>query len=171
MIGKYKKLIVGGVLCLGAVALFIQGLIAWGVITVIVSGFVVLFHFKNEKNLMAFLAIRKNKIGLAEAILSKVKHPENMIQRQEAYYYFLTGLLESQKNNRSKAEKSFKKSLSSGLKMKNDRAVASLNLSGIYLTQRNKKLSQYYLKETKKLDKQKILTAQIKEIEYMMKRA
>ncbi len=171
MISKYIKLIIGGVLCAGAVALFIQGIIGWGVVAVLVAGLVVLFHFKNEKNLMAFLAIRKNKIGLADAILGKVKHPEHMIQRQEAYYYFLTGLLESQKNNRSKAEKSFKKSLSTGLKMQNDRAVATLNLSGIYLTQRNKKLAQYYLKETKKLDKQKILTAQVKELEYMMKRA
>ncbi len=170
MIGKFIKIIVAGVLCLAAVALFVFGFISWGVWAVIVAGFFVLFHFKNEKNLLAFLFLRRSKFGAVDSVLSKVKHPENMIQRQEAYYYYLVGLVETQKNNRSKAEKSFKKALSVGLKMKNDRAVALLNLSGIYLTQRNKKLSKYYLQEAKKMDEHKMLTDQIKEIEYTMKR-
>ncbi len=171
MIGKYIRLIIAGVLCSLSIVLFVTGNIGWGVIVLLISALMVLFHFKNEMNLLAFLFLRKNKIGAVEMILNKVKHPENMIQRQEAYYYFLTGLLDSQKNGIKKAEKSFKKALSTGLKMNNDRAVAMLNLSGIYLSQRNKKLSKYYLQEAKKLDKQKILTDQIKEIEYMMKRA
>ncbi len=170
MIGKNIRLIIGGLLCLGAVALFIQGIIGWGVWSVIFAGLLVLFHFKNEMNILAFLFLRRSKFGMVEKVLGNVKHPENMIKRQEAYYYYLTGIVETQKNNRSKAEKSFKKALSGGLKMKNDRAVAMLNLSGLYLSQRNKKLSRYYLQEAKKLDEHKLLTDQIKEIEYMMKR-
>ncbi len=170
MIRKYIKLIIAGILVVGAVALFIQGIIGWGIWAVIIAGLFVLFYFKNEMNLLAFLFIRRNKYNVSDSILNKVKHPENMIKRQEGYYYFLTGLVETQKNNRSKAEKSFKKALSSGLKMKNDRAIAMLNLSGIYLSQRNKKLSRYYLQEAKKLDEHKMLKDQVKEIEYMMKR-
>ncbi|MCW3786460.1 hypothetical protein [Plebeiibacterium sediminum] len=170
MIGKYIRLILGGIICIGAVALFMEGEIGWGILTVLIAGLVVFFHFKNEKNLMAFLFLRKNKFAAVDMILSKVKHPENMIDTQEAYYYYLKGLVETQKNNRREAEKTFKKALSTGLRMKNDQAVAKLQLSGIYLSQRNKKLSKYYLQEAKKLDKQKILSDQIKEIEYMMKR-
>ncbi len=170
MIGKFIRLILGGIICIGAVALFVQGEIGWGILTVLIAGLVVLFHFKNEKNLMAFLFLRKNKFTAVDMILSKVKHPENMIDSQEAYYYYLKGLVETQKNNRKEAEKTFKKALTTGLRMKNDQAVAKLQLSGIYLSQRNKKLSKYYLQEAKKLDKQKILSDQIKEIEYMMKR-
>ncbi len=170
MIGKFIRLILGGIICIGAVALFVQGEIGWGILTVLIAGLVVLLHFKNEKNLMAFLFLRKNKFTAVDMILSKVKHPENMIDSQEAYYYYLKGLVETQKNNRKEAEKTFKKALTTGLRMKNDQAVAKLQLSGIYLSQRNKKLSKYYLQEAKKLDKQKILSDQIKEIEYMMKR-
>jgi hypothetical protein len=64
----------------------------------------------------------------------------------------------------------FKKALSTGLRMKNDQAVAKLNLAAIALSQRNKKVAMVYLEAAKKLDKQKLLTAQIREIEMMMKK-
>ncbi len=171
MIGKFLRLIIAVLLCVASVGLFIEGIVGWGVVVDIIAGFFVLFHFKNEMNLLAFYFVRKNNFPKAEAILSKVKHPERMIKSQEAYFYFLSGLAESQKQQRnSKAEKFLKKALSTGLRMTNDQAMAKLNLSGIYLSQRNKKLSSYYLKETKKLDKRKILTTQIREVEAMMKR-
>ena len=171
MIGKFIRLIIAVLLCAASVGLFIEGIVGWGVVVDIIAAFFVLFHFKNEMNLLAFYFVRKNKFAKAEAILNKVKHPEKMIKRQEAYYYFLCALTEAQKQQRNtKAEKLFKKALSTGLKMTNDQAMAKLNLSGIYLSQRNKKLASYYLKETKKLDKRKLLTAQVREVEAMMKR-
>lgn len=102
--------------------------------------------------------------------LNRIKHPEFLIKSQEAYYYYLTGMVESQQRNIAKAEKSLKKALSIGLRMTTDQAVAKLNLSGIYLAQRNKKLATHYLQEAKKLDKHKMLKAQIREVEDMMKR-
>jgi tetratricopeptide (TPR) repeat protein len=141
-----------------------------GIVAILLAGFLILFHFKNEKNLIAFYFLRKNKFESAGKVLRGVKNPERMIKSQEAYYYYLSGLIETQKHNSSTAEKHFKKALNTGLRMSTDSAVANLNLSGIYLTRRNKKLANYYLQESKKLDKQKMLNAQIKEIEYMMKR-
>ncbi|TLX73007.1 DUF2892 domain-containing protein [Labilibacter sediminis] len=170
MLGKYIRLIIAVVLCSAAAFLFVNGLVGWGVTALIVAAFFILFHFKNESNLLAFYFIRKSKFDKADAILSKTKNPEKMIKSQEAYYYYLNGLILSQKHQTSKAEKSLKKALSTGLRMKNDQAMAKLNLAGIYLSQRNKKLATYYIKETKKLDKRKLLSAQIKEIEAMMKR-
>ena len=170
MIGKNLRLIIAAVLCIVSVVLFVKGIIGWGVVVVIVAGIFVLLHFKNEVNLLAFYLVRRGNIPKANTVLSKVKHPEKMIKSQEAYYYFLTGLIQAQSHNNSKAEKSFKKALSTGLRMKTDQAVAKLNLSGIYLAQRNRKLATYYLNETKKLDKRKMLTDQIKEVEKMMKR-
>jgi len=170
MIGKYIRLILAGVVCVVSVLLFINGFIGWGVMAVFIMALMVLFHFKNEMNLLAFYFLRKNKFAKAEAILNKVKHPERMIKSQEAYFYFLTGLVVSQSQKGSVAEKKFKKALSTGLRTDSDQAMAKLNLSGIYLSQRNKKLATYYLRETKKLDKRKMLTAQIREVETMMKR-
>ena len=170
MIRKYLRLIIAGILILGSIFLFVEGMVSLGIWSIVVSGFFVLFHFKNMMNLLAFYFVRKNKFEKASGILDRVKHPERMIKGQEAYFYYLSGLVESQKHNNSKAEKNFKKALNAGLRVTTDQAVAKLNLSGIYLSQRNKKLSSYYLKEAKKLDKRKFLSGQIKEIEAMMKR-
>ena len=170
MVRKYLRLVIAGILLLGSIYLFVSSMVSYGILAFIIAGLFVLFHFKNERNVMAFYFVRKAKFDKAGGVLSRVKRPEAMIKSQEAYYYYLSGLVESQKNNSSQAEKLFKKALSAGLRTSTDQAVAKLNLSGIYLSRRNKKLSKYYLQEAKKLDKQKMLSAQIKEIETMMKR-
>lgn len=170
MIGKYLRLIIAGVILGAAIALIVVGYVSSGVWIIILSLLFVLFHFKNERILLAFFYVRKNKLQSAGKVLRKVKHPEYMIKSQEAYYYYLSALVEGQTGKQANAEKLFKRSLKTGLRMKNDQAVAHLNLSGIYLQRRNKKLAKYYMTECKKLDKQKILTDQIKEVEYMMKR-
>ena len=170
MIGKNIRLIIAVLLCILSTVLFVKGIIGWGIVTVFISALFVLLHFKNEMNLLTFYFVRKNKLATAEAILNKVTYPERMIKSQEAYFYFLTGLVQSQKQKSSLAEKSLKKALSTGLRTDTDQAMAMLNLSGIYLSKRNKKLATYYLRETKKLDKNKILTPQIREVESMMKR-
>ncbi|NOU58462.1 DUF2892 domain-containing protein [Marinifilum caeruleilacunae] len=170
MLTNIIRLIIAGILLLGSIFLFIKSFVGLGIVAVLLSGLFVLFHFKNEKNLLAFYFLRKNKFQSAGKVLNGVKRPERMIKGQEAYYYYLSGLISSQEHNNSQAEKQFKKALNTGLRMKTDKAVANLNLSGIYLSRRNKKLSKYYLQEAKSLDKQKMLSAQIKEVEHMMKR-
>lgn len=167
---KYIRLIFAVVLTVLSVILFIEGFVGWGVLLVIMSMLSVLFHFKNEMNLLAFYFIRKSKFSIVERILTKVKRPENMIKTQEAYYYFLLGLTQAQTNQPGKAEKSLKKALSTGLRLKSDQAMAKLNLAGFYLSKRNKKVAKIYLMDAKKLDKQNMLTAQIREIENVMKR-
>ncbi len=170
MVRKYLRLIIAGILLLASIGLFVKVSVSLGILLFLLSGLVTLLYFKNEKILLAFYFVRKNKFETAGRVLNKIKHPERMIKSQEAYFYFLSGLMESQKHNNSKADKNLKKALSTGLRMKTDQAVAKLNLAGIALARRNKKLAKYYLQETKKLDKQKMLSAQIKEIEAAMKR-
>lgn len=167
---KYVRLLIAGILLPVSIVLFVKGLVSVGVVLVLISLLFVLLHFKNEKNLLAFYFVRKNKFEKAGKVLNRVKNPERMIKSQEAYFYYLSGLMESQQHNNSKAEKLFKKALKTGLRTDTDQAVSKLNLSGIYLSQRNKKLSKYYLQEAKKQDKRKMLTAQVREIENMMKR-
>ncbi|MGQ1910051.1 tetratricopeptide repeat protein [Marinifilum sp. RC60d5] len=170
MMNKYVRLLIAGILLPVSIVLFVKGLVSVGVVLVLISLLFVLLHFKNEKNLLAFYFVRKNKFEKAGKVLNRVKNPERMIKSQEAYFYYLSGLMESQQHNNSKAEKLFKKALKTGLRTDTDQAVSKLNLSGIYLSQRNKKLSKYYLQEAKKQDKRKMLTAQVREIENMMKR-
>ncbi|WP_430814783.1 hypothetical protein [Carboxylicivirga sp. RSCT41] len=170
MIGKYIRLILAILIIASSVFLFIYGYSGWGVLAVFAGLLLVLFQFKNETNLLAFFFIRRNNFAKAEAILSKVKHPEHMLKAQEAYHYYLLGLAQAQTHQPALAEKSLKKALSTGLRLKSDQAMAKLNLAGFYLSKRNKKLAKIHLMEAKKLDKQKMLTAQIREVENMMKR-
>lgn len=169
MLGKYIRLILAILTITATVFLFMYGFGGWATLAIIVSLLLILFHFKNEMNLLTFYFVRKGKFASAERILAKVKHPENMVKSQEAYHYYLLGLTQAQ-STPGKAEKSFKKALSTGLRMKSDQAMAKLNLAGFYLSKRNKRLAKIHLQEAKKLDKQKMLTAQIKEVEFMMKR-
>ncbi len=169
MVRKYLRLIIASVLFLGSIFLFIKGFIFLGILAVLFSAIVAFSHFRNENIVIAFYYLRKNNMQAAGNVLSRIKHPELLVKSQEAYFYYLTGMIEGQRNI-SKAEKSLKKALSIGLRMTTDQAVAKLNLAGIYLAQRNKKLAMHYLQDAKKLDKHKMLTSQIREIENMMKR-
>jgi len=166
---KFIRLIIAGILLTFSVFAIIKLSVSLGVLVILLSGIFVLLHFKNENNLLAFYLVRKNKSEAATKVLNKVKHPENMIKSQEAYYYYLLGLSTVHKAP-LKAEKHFKKALSTGLRTKTDQALAKLNLAASALSQRNKKLATHYITECKKLDKNKMLHAQIKEVEAMMKR-
>lgn len=170
MVRKHIRLIIASVLFIGSIFLFVYGFIFLGVLAVLFSIFTAFSHFRNENIIFALYYLKKNNMAAAGKSLNRIKHPEYLIRSQEAYYYYLNGMVESQQRNIAKAEKSLKKALSIGLRMTTDQAVAKLNLSGIYLAQRNKKLATHYLQEAKKLDKHKMLKAQIREVEDMMKR-
>jgi hypothetical protein len=62
-----------------------------------------------------------------------------------------------------------KKALSLGLRLKQDQAVAKLNLAGIAASKGNRVESQNLLREAKILDTNKALTEQIKSFENQMK--
>jgi Flp pilus assembly protein TadD len=170
MVRKYVRLAIAVIVFLGSISLFVTDSVYYGLLVLMFSGLFVLTHFKNEKLLMAFYYLRKNNFEKAGSVLAKIKHPESMIKTQEAYFYFLTASAELQNHKNSQADKDFKKALNLGLRLDSDKAVAKLNLAGISLSRRNKKVAQHYLQEAKSLDRKKILTAQIRELDGMMKR-
>lgn len=133
-------------------------------------GLVVLFIFKDERILWAFYQLRKNRPEKTREILDKIKRPDLLVKSQEGYYYYLLGLVESQVNSLTKAEKFFKRALSIGLRMDHDKAMAKLNLAGICLAKRKKREAVQLLAEAKKLDKHKMLSDQIKMIQEQLKR-
>jgi tetratricopeptide (TPR) repeat protein len=149
---------------------FILGHIGYGILLIFLIGIVVLLIFKDERILWAFYQLRKNRPAKSRAILDKIKQPEYLVKSQEAYYYYLQGLIESQLNSLTKAEKFFRKALSMGLRMSHDQAMAKLNLAGICLAKRKKREATQFLSEAKKLDKHKMLSEQIKMLSEQLKR-
>lgn len=167
---KEIRFVLAGLVLLFAVFQFIEVNIGYGIMLVLLSGLIVLSIFKNERILMALYHLRKNNMSKAEKAISGIKHPEYLVKSQEAYFYLLNGMLISQSQSPMKAEKMFLKALNTGLRLKEDQAVAKLNLAGISATKRRKREAINYLQEAKKLDTRKLLTDQIKMLQSQMGR-
>ncbi|AJR03485.1 hypothetical protein [Siansivirga zeaxanthinifaciens] len=171
MYNKIIKLVIAVAIFSYAIYQFIEGNIGNGIMLILLSLVFVFLYFKNEFILLAFLRLRKQDFEGAKKWLDKIKNPEAaLVTKQQGYYNYLHGLMVSQ-TNMNDAEKYFKKAVSLGLSMDHDLAMAKLNLSGIAFSKRRKQEAQKLLAEAQKLDKQGMLTEQIKMMKENMKRA
>lgn len=170
MINKIIKYVLIALLTTLMVLEFMDVHIGNGIALLLLISLIVLLLFKHEVNLLAFLQIRRSKFDSARKILGFVKKPEQMQKKQEAYYYFLNGLVESQSQNIGASEKFFKKALNTGLNMDHDKAMAYLNLAGVAMTRRRKREALTYLSQVKKFDKAKLLNDQVRMLKGQMGR-
>jgi hypothetical protein len=170
MFHKNFKLIISALIIAFGVYQFIEGFIGNGIALILLSGIFIFLYFKNEMILLAFLILRKQDFEGARKWLDKIKNPEAALtQKQQGYFNYIHGLILSQ-TNMTKAEKYFKKAIKLGLSMKQDLAMAKLNLAGIAMTKRRKREAQLLLKEAKSLDKHGMLKEQIQMMKQQMKR-
>jgi len=170
MLNRIIKYVLIALLTAVAVYEFLEVHIGNGIALLLLVCLVVLALIKHEVNILAFIQVRRNKFESAGKILTWVKKPEEMTERQRAYYYFLSGLISSQHQNLSASEKFFKKALNNNLRMKQDRAMAHLNLAGISMSKRRKREAMNHLTQVKKLDSQKVLADQVKMLRSQMGR-
>jgi tetratricopeptide (TPR) repeat protein len=170
MINRIVKIVLIAAFLGMAIWQFSSGHIGNGISLVLLMGLVVLTIFKDERILWAFFQIRRQKTEKAQKVLAGIKRPDLLIKSQEAYYYYLLAMVESQLNSLTKAEKYFRKALNMGLRMKHDQAMAKLNLAGICMAKRKKREATMLLAEAKKLDKHKMLSDQIKMLQQQLKR-
>ncbi|NBL66018.1 DUF2892 domain-containing protein [Flavobacterium sp. NST-5] len=170
MFHKNIKLFLASLLMGCAIWQFADKNIGNGIFLILLSLIVILFYFKNEMIILAFLKLRKQDFPGAQKWLSKIKNPEGaLVRKQQGYYNYLQGLMLSQ-TNLTQSEKYFKKAVELGLNMNMDLAVAKLNLAGIALSRRRKIEATNLLTEVKKLDKQGMLKDQIKMMKDQMKK-
>ncbi len=167
---KNLRLVLAGLVLALAIWMFIDGQIGNGILVVLISGLIVFTYFRNERILISFWFMRKNNFDKAEKSLNRIKDPEkSLIKSQQAYWYMLKGMIESQRGI-GKAESLLRKSLSIGLRMKHDQAMAKLQLAGIAIAKRRKREAMVLLTEVKKLDTRGMLNDQVKMIKQQMKR-
>jgi len=170
MFHKNLKLVIAAAIFILAILQFVDENIGNGILLLLLAGVFVFFYFKNEILLLAFLQMRKQNMEGTENWLNKIKKPESaLIESQQAYYYYLKGLMVVQKSM-SQGEKLLKKALALGLRMGHDVAMAKLNLAGIAMSKRRKREATTLLNEAKKLDKHGMLADQIKLMKDQMKR-
>lgn len=153
---------VAGLIFIWAVWQFIQVEIGNGIFFLLLAGLVAATIWLNEVILLTFLALRTQNFAKAEKRLNWISKPEWMIKGQQAYYYYLRGMIMSQSGQMNKAEGVLKKALSLGLRFKHDRAMVKLNLAGIAASKRRKREALNWLTQAKKDDDRKMLGDQIK---------
>ena len=170
MFPKVIKLILSFISIGIAIYQFIDDYIGNGIFFVLLSGMFILLYFKNEIIFLSFLRLRKQDFIGTEKWLSRIPNIErNLVRKQQGYYYYLLGIIQSQKNL-TQAEKHFKAALKLGLSMNHDVAMAKMSLAGIYMQKRRKREAQQLLTEAKKLDKHGMLSGQMKMIQQQMKK-
>ncbi|MFZ9776893.1 MAG: DUF2892 domain-containing protein [Schleiferiaceae bacterium] len=170
MIRRYLRLSIAAVLLALAVFQFIDGHWGNGIFVTLLAGIPVLFHFRNERILMALWYVRSQNFAKAGAQLDALKHPEQtLITGQLAYYFFLRGLMLSQ-TNMAQSESFMRKALNTGLRMKQDRALAKMQLAAMAMSRRRKAEAQALLTEAKKLDDKGLLADQLKMLKDQLKR-
>ena len=170
MFPKVIKLILSFISIGFAFYQFIDDYIGNGILFVFLSGMFILLYFKNEIIFLSFLRLRKQDFIGTEKWLSRIPNIErNLVRKQQGYYYYLMGIIQSQKNL-TQAEKYFKTAIKLGLSMSHDLAMAKMSLAGIYMQKRRKREAQQLLTEAKKLDKHGMLSGQMKMIQQQMKK-
>ena len=170
MFNKNIKLVIAASIIAYAVYQFTEGNIGNGIFLILISLVFVFLYFRNEIILLAFLQMRKQNMPGTKKWLEKIKNPEGALTvKQQGYYNYLHGIIFSQ-TNLTQAEKYFKKALKLGLTMDYDLAMAKLSLAGIAMQKRRKREATMLLQEAKKLDKQNMLTDQIKMMKQQMKK-
>jgi hypothetical protein len=156
------RLVIACIFFGAGVALCAFGFWGWGILVVLIGGIILLTFFFNENMLISQYFLRKENSEKAEEWLLKVNNYEKQLHKgQHGYYNLLIGLIESRKAP-LKSEKYFKKSLTLGMRMSHNTALAKLSLAGIAMAKRNKREAEMYLKEAAKDDKNKLLADQIK---------
>ena len=170
MFPKFIKIVLAALTLGHAVYQFMESNIGNGIALIFLAGIFVFLYFKNELILLSFLRLRKQDFEGTMRWLQRIKNPQSALTtKQQGYYFFLHGVIESQKNL-TKAERHFKKAISLGLNMKHDLAMAKLSLAGIVMQKRRKREATTLLNEAKKLDKQGMLTEQIKMMQQQLKK-
>ncbi|WP_408049380.1 DUF2892 domain-containing protein [Tenacibaculum halocynthiae] len=170
MFNKNIKLVLAALITIWSVYEFTQGHIMNGISILLLAGIFILFYFKNEFILLAFLQLRKQNFEGAKKWLTYIKNPSSaLIQKQEGYYNYLHGIMLSQ-TNITQAEKFLKKAVKLGLAMDHDLAMAKLQLAGIAMTKRRKREATNLMAEAKKLDKHGMLKEQMQMMKKQMKK-
>ncbi len=167
---KNIKLVVAGLMiALGIYMMFFTREIGWGIVIFLLSAFPIFLYFKHEFILLSFWYFRKQNMPKATEWLSKITNYKTQLHKsQYGYFHYLQGLAVAQ-DSPSKTEMYMKKALEYGLNMKQDRAMATLNLAGVAIAQGRRQEGKKLLEEAKKLDSADMMADQIKMLKNHLK--
>lgn len=124
----------------------------------------VLGYFLNGAVFLALRKMVKNDFEGAEKLLAMTRYPQYLGRTQKAYYYFLNGCIAANKEQLQPAAANLEKALQMGLRTENDKSIALLNLSSIYLALGNRDKAAQYLALVKKMNYNAALQSEIDQL-------
>ena len=108
MFPKVIKLILALISLGYAIYQFMDDYIGNGILFLLLTGMFILLYVKNEIIFLSFLRLRKQDFIGTEKWLNRIPNIErNLVRKQQGYYFYLMGIIQSQKNL-TQAEKHFK---------------------------------------------------------------
>jgi len=167
---RIVKALIALLILVWAVLQFVDGNIWSGIFITLLAAVATLFVFRSIRLLVTFYYLRSQKLDKAKNWLARIRRPEKLWKKQEAYYYYLMGLVYSQEEGLSQTEKYFKRALALGLRMSYDKAVAKLNLAMIAMSKGRPREAQTLIAEVKKLDTKNLLRNEIKMVNDALKK-
>lgn len=171
MINRIIKFIAIALLLALAVVSFVDGKIGNGIFYTLLISIPVLLLFRHEYMILSLWYLRKQNFEKTRSWLDRIKQPEYLIKRQQAYYFFLQGFCQmAMQKEAAKAGPLFRKALNMGLRMKQDEMVAKLSLAQIAIMQRRKREAKNLIYEIKKMKESSSIKDQIKQVELMLQR-
>lgn len=144
------------------VFLFGNGNWGWGIFMILPLAILIFSYFRHERIILALNQMRVGNTEKAYDHLKKITAPQMMVKRQQAYYYYLIAMLGTQEHGLGKSEQLMRKALGLGLRSAMDKAVAHMHLAGMCLQSGRKQEGLKLLDDAKRLDKDGMLTEQIK---------
>ena len=167
---KNIKIVIAALLIgLGIYMMFFTRNLGWGIVVFLLAAFPILLYFKNEYILLSFWQLRKQNTEKAAKWLTSITNFKSQLHKsQYGYFHYLLGLTQAQ-DSPVKVEPLMRKALEYGLNMKQDRAMATLNLAAVAISKGRKQEGQKLLEEAKKLDSAGMMTDQIKMMKDQLK--
>ena len=114
MIGLLLKIILSLSSFAYTVYLFANGYWGWGIVMALVTVIITLTIFRNEWILLTMVQLRQQNMEKATKYLNRIKHPQYLIKRQRAFYYYLQGITGREGLKLSETEKLYRKALNIG---------------------------------------------------------
>jgi tetratricopeptide (TPR) repeat protein len=136
--------------------------LGWGITMILPLALLILSFFRHERIILALNKMRLGDTDKAYAHLKKITAPQLMVKRQQGYYYYLMAMMGMQDNGMAKSEQLMRKALNIGLRSNMDKAVAHMHLASMCLQTARKQEGLKLLDEAKRLDKDGMLTDQLK---------
>lgn len=122
-------------------------------------------YYRNGAIWLIFQKIKNNDYEAAAKLLRKIKDPERLPNNQRGYYYFCCGYLSLQKQDLAQAKVDFELALERGMRLKNDKAVANINLAYISYANSKRSAAKQYLTKARYFEPSKEIQEDIDKLE------